>query len=286
MGGSESEESPGLVRVLVVVDDPINRDVATSMLALIQCQASEARNGYEAVECYADNSFDLILMDCHMPKLDGYSATRLIREIESESERRVPIVALIASASSEVQQQCVDAGMDDCLCMPFTLDSLRDKVIRWAGIKDEHNNHPDPIPRDLDTLKNTISGTRICKVTDACTVDEILDPGVLEELRTLEASGSSDMFIRVINLYIASSPELVESLKTACYANNYEEIRLSAHALKSSSNNVGAISLACYLSELEGEAREQMIEDIDGRLAKILHEYGLVISALGKELAL
>ena len=286
MGGSESEGYPCPVKVLVVVDDMINREVATSMLTLIQCQASEARNGYEAVECYADDSFDLILMDCHMPTLDGYSATRLIREIESESERRVPIVALIENASTEAKKQCVDAGMDDCLCMPFTLDSLRDKVIRWTGIKDENITHPETAPRGLDQMKSAMSGSRISKVAEACAVDEILDPGVLEELRALQANGSSDMFNRVINLYITSSPELVESLKTACYANKYEEIRQSAHALKSSSNNVGAISLGRYLSELEGEAREQMIKDVDGELVKILREYGLVISALGKELAL
>lgn len=113
-----------------------------------------------------------------------------------------------------------------------------------------------------------------------------LDQSVLDGLRALESSGSTDLLNRVINLYMSSSIDLIHLLETACDSGEYEKIEQYAHGLKSSSNNVGARRLSHYLGSLEAEARNGMIKDVNKSLTSILHEYGRVASALAQELVL
>jgi CheY-like chemotaxis protein len=118
--------------VLLAEDNPINREVALAMLAHLGYQADIAANGQEAVAALTQTPYDVVLMDCQMPEMDGFGATRAIRTHEATAQSgHTPIIALTAHATQEDRQQCLAAGMDDYLGKPFTLEQLRLALERW-----------------------------------------------------------------------------------------------------------------------------------------------------------
>jgi CheY-like chemotaxis protein len=121
-------------RILLAEDNEVNVIIAQGMLEAMGCRVVVARNGHEALEILALSSYDLILMDCHMPEMDGFEATRAIREREassSDEESRIPIIAVTADAMDGDREQCLAAGMDDYLAKPFELGQLKDKLALW-----------------------------------------------------------------------------------------------------------------------------------------------------------
>jgi CheY-like chemotaxis protein len=127
------EVRPG--RVLVVEDNEVNALVVQGMLETMGVNAELAVNGQKALESMGQTRFDLVLMDCQMPVLDGWQATRLwrARETRLRQRERMPIVALTASAAAGERERCLAAGMDDYLSKPFTRDSLAAIVDRYLG---------------------------------------------------------------------------------------------------------------------------------------------------------
>jgi len=116
--------------ILLVEDNPVNQEVTRSMLDLLGCRTVVAADGREAIEATDGKTYDLILMDCQMPEMDGYEATRVIRDRETS---RVPIIALTANAMSGASERCLEAGMDDYLSKPFSLQQLREILERWLS---------------------------------------------------------------------------------------------------------------------------------------------------------
>ncbi|MEL6183180.1 MAG: response regulator [Myxococcota bacterium] len=121
-------------RILLVEDNPVNREVALEMLQVCGHEVECAENGAQALVKAQTTTYDVILMDCQMPVLDGYTATELIRDAEMGSGQHVPIVALTANAMSHDRERCAESGMDDFLAKPFALDELLDKVAKWADV--------------------------------------------------------------------------------------------------------------------------------------------------------
>jgi signal transduction histidine kinase/CheY-like chemotaxis protein len=125
-------------RVLVVEDNEINRKFAEALLRKLGCGFESAGNGREALEAISHGAYDVVLMDCMMPEMDGYEATRQLRAREARAGvRRLPVIALTASASSGDVDRCREAGMDDYLSKPYTVDALRTRISRWVGLKPE-----------------------------------------------------------------------------------------------------------------------------------------------------
>ena len=119
--------------ILLVEDNPVNQTIASTLLKRIGCEVDVAQDGAVAVERWRDGNYDLVLMDCQMPVMDGYDATRAIRSIEAALARpRTPVVALTANALSGDRELCLAAGMDDHLGKPFTVELLRAMLERWA----------------------------------------------------------------------------------------------------------------------------------------------------------
>jgi signal transduction histidine kinase/CheY-like chemotaxis protein len=121
----------GTVSILLVEDNPANMRVTQALLESLGCRVVQARNGLEAVGTYRENRFDLVLMDCQMPEMDGYEATRAIRQIESFQGRRTPIIALTAHAMEGSRQASLDSGMDDQITKPLTMAALTGKLLEW-----------------------------------------------------------------------------------------------------------------------------------------------------------
>ncbi len=119
-------------RVLVAEDNAINQKVATRMLSKLGCRVDVGANGAEAVDLWRQLPYDVIFMDCQMPEMDGFEATREIRRIEQPSGRRTPIVALTANAMSGDREKCLEAGMDDFISKPVDEARLREALARWA----------------------------------------------------------------------------------------------------------------------------------------------------------
>ncbi|MBK7368141.1 MAG: response regulator [Candidatus Eisenbacteria bacterium] len=119
-------------RVLVAEDNAINQKVATRMLSKLGCRVDVGANGAEAVDLWRQLPYDVIFMDCQMPEMDGFEATREIRRLEQSSGRRTPIVALTANAMSGDREKCLEAGMDDFISKPVDEARLREAIARWT----------------------------------------------------------------------------------------------------------------------------------------------------------
>ena len=131
-----AKEARVAARVLLVEDNRVNQLVAVGMLGRIGCAVETAATGREAVERFAPGRYDLVLMDCQMPDMDGFEATAAIRALEAGGASHTPIVALTANAIEGDRDQCLAAGMDDYLAKPFRLSELRRIVTRWSGAEE------------------------------------------------------------------------------------------------------------------------------------------------------
>ncbi|MDJ0918941.1 MAG: response regulator [Woeseiaceae bacterium] len=145
---SEAQEPAGLLEanVLLVEDNLVNQEVASAMLKMLGCRITSAMNGKEAVELLIDQdqSFDIVLMDCQMPEMDGFSATRAVREHERNTGKTTQsIVALTANALTGDRERCLEAGMNDYLSKPFTMPALREIIARQLGMASNDDRSVD-----------------------------------------------------------------------------------------------------------------------------------------------
>jgi PAS domain S-box-containing protein len=122
-------------KLLLAEDNAVNQQVALAILKIEGYQVTVAKSGVEALDAYSKSAFDLILMDCHMPEMDGFEATRNIREIQKQSNlKRIPIIALTANAMQQDRDECLNAGMDDHLSKPYTRLQMRAMLDRWLPV--------------------------------------------------------------------------------------------------------------------------------------------------------
>ncbi|HEB91744.1 MAG TPA: response regulator, partial [Deltaproteobacteria bacterium] len=130
---AESAKAGTGLHVLVAEDNRVNQKLALRMLERLGCEVDVANDGQEAVERLFKGEYDLVFMDCQMPNMDGYEATRAIREKEEASDRRIPIVAMTANAMEGDRERCLDAGMDDYTTKPISLSALEQMLGKWSG---------------------------------------------------------------------------------------------------------------------------------------------------------
>ena len=268
--------------VLLAEDNPVNQEVALSMLELLGCQIDIANNGQEAFEATATSNYDIILMDCQMPEMDGFEATQVIRNREAFSAQRphVPIIALTANAMQGDRERCLTAGMDDYLSKPFTQDKLQAILLHWCPQPAEEQASPAPTAQAAphhaqqngDAMSQAQSGSE--RIAD-------LAPQALAELKAL---GNSGILGKVIQRYTDHSPTLLQALREAIAADDAKAVRDAAHSLKSSSASLGATQLAALSEQLEIMGREQHIDDAPRLFTEMEAEYAAVLIALDREL--
>ena len=129
------------VRILVAEDNVINQKVASRMLEKLGHQVDVAANGEEAITAVADGAYHICFMDCLMPEVDGYTATKAIRVHEKQTGEHLPIIAMTANAMPGDRERCLEAGMDDFLCKPVRVDELSAVIDRWRP-SPSHVSHP------------------------------------------------------------------------------------------------------------------------------------------------
>jgi len=254
------------LRVLLVEDNAVNQEVACAMLQQLGCEAEIAANGRLGLAAFVTKAFDVVLMDCHMPEMDGYQATRAIREWEAIEQRsRTRIVALTANALEGDRERCLAAGMDDYVSKPFNLDQLRRALV---AVRPRPSRPAVTAPRSP------------AERMTAAAAPEVLDPRALDQIRALQAPGGTDLLGKIVGVYLESSPALIERLRVALRDGNAEAVREAAHALKSSSASLGATALASLAQQLEAKGRAGDLSRAASIGVQLLAEHQRVVMAL------
>ena len=224
------------LRVLLAEDNPVNQEIGKTMLNVMGCDVEVAVNGLDALNIFKLGKTDLILMDCMMPEMDGYSAAREIRILEKATGGSpIPILALTANAMEGDREKCLAAGMSDYLAKPFLQQALRNKIISLLESKSLRIT-PEPGSSSSQTAKPAS-----------------FDP---EPLKTLRKMGGDALVSRLLQLFRSSSSLQIEKLQEGIIEQNAEAVRHAAHTLKSAAANVGGVKLAELARNIELAARD------------------------------
>lgn len=231
-------------RVLVVDDNRVNQQVAVEMLKRFGVAVDTAYDGQAALNCVINNKYDLVLMDCNMPVMDGYECTRVIRKLEQGQD--VPIIAMTANNTSSEQARCIDAGMDDFLSKPLRISVLEQLVRDWlhleAAGQDAQDKNSQQHTRKL--VRNGDSSTSY----DAAIVEELFD--------TL-----GDTVYSMIEAYIEDTPFYIDSLRNALANDNAVQAREFAHTMKGSAATFGSYQLIESAKAIEDLAQQNCLAD-------------------------
>jgi signal transduction histidine kinase/CheY-like chemotaxis protein len=309
------------MRVLLVEDNPVNLMVGQRLLSVLGTHCDSATNGEAALLRMSASRYDLVLMDCQMPVMDGYTATRRWREHEAATGgRRLPIVAMTANAMAGDRQKCLDAGMDDYLAKPVTRGELERCLFHWYQISSQHPA-AEPTAASSGPAASTARPAAAAQSPDATLeaaanrqpvavnpfvpqpqaaaakpapaapappppapaepLPVVLDIEVLDELRSILGTEVD----RLIEVFLDDTPRLVAALETAATGPDYEMLRNAAHTLKSSSANLGAMSLSNAAKKVELGARTQTLERPAVAVALIANEFARARQALRANMA-
>jgi signal transduction histidine kinase/DNA-binding response OmpR family regulator/HPt (histidine-containing phosphotransfer) domain-containing protein len=291
-------------KVLLAEDNPVNVEVATAMLDSLGLDVSWACNGDAALQAVRTGHYDAVLMDCQMPVMDGFAATKEIRLYERENVRghRLPIIAITANALQGDRELCLAAGMDDYLSKPFTQQQLANVIGRWIALPAvalRAASVASPAPElDYAHARNAAQDDARSLAPLSATVhhgDErpVLSPEMreqiqrdvinlhaLDNIRALSPDRGGALVQRVVAAYVGDTPQHLETMRNAIAVLDTGSLRKVAHSLKSSSANVGAEALASMCKDMENLGRADSTEGASGILTDIEQEFQAVRHSL------
>ncbi len=273
---SEPSESMSTLSgsILLVEDNPVNQAVAEGMLEFFECQINIANNGIEALELYNKNRYDLILMDLQMPEMDGFEATEEIRKLESQSitKQHTPIIALTANALQGDRERCLDAHMDDYLSKPFSQKQLQTILEKWLPKATREKPYTKP------SIAKPDNPTSTHQEDDSQTIQ--LDQAALRRITALQRKNTPNILNKIIDMYLQSSPKLIDDMQQAVINNQPDKLYLAAHSLKSSSANLGANDFSELCKEVEAIGKSNSTAKAVTPMAKLTQTFPLVCRAL------
>ncbi len=252
--------APFSAHALLAEDIIANQKVARVMLARMGITVDLAENGVEAVDAWKHNSYDLILMDCRMPVMDGYQATEAIRREEGEGQR-IPIIAVTANATQEDWDLCREAGMDAIVTKPFQRADLEEALARWL----ERAESAQPVPSRVACQEMPI-------------VSPALNPDKLEVLR----EGVGEDFPEVMEAIKADMDRILSDLESKDPVADGDEVIRLAHSLKSVSQNVGGMVLSNMAKGFEAAARKGPVGNLPDCVVKMQKEHQRLLEELDK----
>jgi two-component system sensor histidine kinase/response regulator len=246
------------IRILLAEDNVVNQQVALKILEKIGYRADAVANGQEAIESLESVPYDLVLMDCQMPEMDGYEATRHIRDATSAvRNHRVPIVAMTANAMQGDRQKCVDAGMDDYVSKPVEPDELAQVIDRWLPAEPAVPKKVPPVPPPAN---------------------EVFDRDDL--VRRL--GGDKQMASQILKTFMQDAPNQLTTLREDLEAKDHAQAERHAHTLKGAAGNVGARALKDAAGRAQEAARAEDIDELSRTVEAIELELGNLQSLLSK----
>ncbi|MFC7301969.1 hybrid sensor histidine kinase/response regulator [Cognatiluteimonas weifangensis] len=309
--GASAPAQPGSAasaRVLLVEDNPVNLMVGQRLLNVLGVDCDTAHNGEAALLRMQASRYDLVLMDCQMPVMDGYTATRRWRDGEHAAQdgHHLPIIAMTANAMAGDRQKCIDAGMDDYLAKPVTRAELERCLHRWWRPRPPADAAAPPvatrppaaapaaavpaaaaIPRATAAAAPAIAPSApppvplkppAAPVATAASGDSAaaIDQEILDELRAVLGNEVE----RLITVFLEATPPLIARLEAAALAPDYAALREAAHTLKSSSANLGAMALSTAARRVELGARTQTLDRPAVAVALVAREFARASQAL------
>lgn len=263
-------------KLLMAEDNSVNEAVAVDMLEQLGYMVDVVVNGVEVIKAVEKNNYDLILMDCEMPVMDGYAATRLLRERERQLQlAQIPIIALTAHTLNGAREKCLASGMSDYLCKPISLADIKSMVAKWSReqpcqASGSSKNH---LPQNMfrqETDSAHINGSERMHDNNI----RILDAEALDSMRARTRHRNGGLVSRVVNLYLEQTPGLLAEMNSSYQRVDFENVQLMAHTLKSSSLTIGAVYFAGICQEIENAAKsgpisERMISDVNRLYADV-----------------
>lgn len=267
-----------LGRVLLVEDNPVNREVSTGMLELLGYHVTVAEDGQQGVAASAIKAFDLILMDCQMPVMDGFTATARIRDREQRTHAaRIPIIALTANAMDGDRERCLNAGMDDYLSKPFSQQALAEVLSRWHVRREQLQ----PTDNHVEAPSHDDGENRPSTASPATHIDRT----AWASITALQRPGKPNLLHKTISLYLTSAQAQVDGLRQALQEKNHQAMIVPAHTLKSSSALLGATRLAELAGQIESACRDGRGTEAAALIPSLEHEYQQVCSIFHQELS-
>jgi CheY-like chemotaxis protein/HPt (histidine-containing phosphotransfer) domain-containing protein len=246
-------------RILLAEDNPVNQAVAMAMLKKLGYHADLVCNGVEAVEALAKADYDVVLMDCFMPELDGYEATRRIRAVDTGTRNpRIPIIAVTADSMPGDRERCLQSGMNDYIPKPIELQKLSEILEKW-----------------LVALPNTeqaeTAPTRPAARTEAVFVQE-------EMLARL--MGDKELAGKVIAGFLSDTPRQLLLLKTKLEEGDAKGVKIIAHSLKGAAATLSAEALRAVCFELQEEAAGSELGNAELLLPQVKEQFEVLKRAL------
>jgi len=271
------ENKKHLRNILIVEDMETNLLMARALIEKMGYQTDFARNGKEALEKYQHSVYDLILMDCQMPIMDGFEATRKIREFEKQTGFHVPIVAMTGNAFESDRKKCFDAGMDDFIAKPVEPDILSKKIGSNLTDLPSSPELEKVLPSENEQPDNTEASTieNISVENDlADRVESDSELPCFDKEKMFERFGGDEELVQmVLETFVQEAPELISEIDQAMKSKESETIRAKSHALKGTAANVNAERLRNAALEMETEAKNEKDKLYLVKLEAIQTEY-------------
>ena len=241
---------------LLVEDNPVNRQVAQRLLSLIGITFDIAENGKEGFEMMGRGAYDVVLMDCQMPVMDGYTATRSRRTLEQERGMpRIPIIAMTANAMAGDREKCLASGMDDYMSKPLNRGLLEQTIRKWMPKNRKVEAPPaQPPTPEAGKLHSAVRQTEPVKLSPSTPA---INEGIVNEL--IDVMGSE--FTSLVKVYLEDTPKNLGILVAAAERGDVQAMIAPAHSLKSTSANLGAMALSDLAKLIEHGARAGTLRD-------------------------
>ncbi len=265
------EEKPrldaGSVRLLVAEDNPVNQKLVRTQLGKLGLRPDVVANGREAVEAMQRTPYDVVLMDCRMPEMNGIDATMAIRSNEA-GQRRCQIIAMTANALDSDRRRCLEAGMDDYLAKPLHLDDLRDALERALERRSPRLALEQRAVADLPAELEEELPLRL---------------DVLEALRgDLVMPGPGNEFQEIVDLFLGNAQRNCNAVRDALARGDRQALELAAHSLKGSSSTMGAARMAAVCASLEELGHNGVLDGAEPLVDRLESEFILVRDELAR----
>ncbi len=264
-------------RILLAEDNRVNQKFAVLLLKKLGYQADVVSNGAEVLQALHSQSYDVVFMDVEMPEMDGLTATRQICEQWAAGERP-RIIALTAYARRGDREQCLAAGMDDYMTKPIELPKLLQALQNLSDSNGGLNIEEEGDKGDkkgVFPLPQTLNDTEL----------EVLDTKVWQSLQKLAGAKAHIVLDKIVGEYLDDAPERLQAIQSAIATQDAEALRQAAHSLRSSSANLGAVTLSLMCKELEALANAGITEVPAKQRVQVEVEYEKVKTALIKQVS-
>lgn len=255
--------------VLLGEDNPVNQEIALLMLQTLGCTVTVAQNGRDVLDHAKQSTHDLILMDCQMPEMDGFEATRLIREWEQSGSRTpIPIIALTAHATPGDREHCLATGMSDYLSKPFSMERLQAVLSSW--LRPSHTPlKPEAALAPVSQMSVTRSVPAASPSEPAADTSLVVDQKAWKSITSLQRPGKEDALAKILSLYLGDSHDLVTRLREGMQAGDAQAVNQAAHSLKSRSSVLGAVTLSKLCRQFEDLSRQGQLKEAEPLLDQL-----------------